>query len=100
MQATRIPQDKPSRSIRKKKEELFIIHDDLDFGWTKKDMQKVIELWNDGMSLEDIAKQVRPPRTLPIKRTIDGSIDETFLLLFHLSRNDKIHSRQGGLLGK
>lgn len=40
--------------------ELTIILDDLDFSWHQHEIDLAAELWDSGVSIADIAKQVRP----------------------------------------
>ena len=65
----------------------MIILEDLNFTWTDKTIEKVIELWNGGVHLKHISEC--------IKR--DG--DEVFLLLIHLARKGKIKMRKGYVWG-
>lgn len=70
-----------------KVEEKLIVLEELDFSWDKKKVENVIALWNQGLSLLDISKNV------------DRSSQETFLLLFDLSIKEKIKKRKGALFG-
>ena len=70
-----------------KENEVVIILQDMEFAWTKEDILKVKKMWNEDSSFNEIIKS--------IKR--EG--DEVFLLLLHLSRNNKIQSREGFLWG-
>lgn len=62
-----------------------IILENLDFEWELKDIDKVINLWNEGKSLMDISKEVK------------RNTNETFLLLMHLSIKGTIKKRPGYL---
>ncbi|MEG6615365.1 hypothetical protein V6C27_02830 [Peptococcaceae bacterium 1198_IL3148] len=79
------------------KEELKIALYDLDFSWYHWEIEQVIELWNEGVSIEDIALQVRPAKN-GIK-TRDDAVDEVALLIMHLRRQGMIRHRTGGAWG-
>lgn len=66
---------------------------DLNFSFTQTQIKLAIEAWNMGMSIEEMAKLVRP-----FDRKGDA-IDETAILIMHLKRRGKIKSRKGGILG-
>lgn len=78
--------------------ELTIILEDLDFSWHETEIERVIEMWQRGVSISEIAEQVRPP-VYPIRGKGD-SVDEVALLIMHLCRQGKIRPRPGGLFGK
>lgn len=67
--------------IRHRKEEIVTILEELDFTWTRAQMDHVKQYWNIGKSLLDIAD---------ITKRKD---EEVFLLLLHLSRKGSISKR-------
>lgn len=77
--------------------ELTIILEDLDFSWHQDEIEQVIELWQGGAGIADIAKQVRP--ATKSLRTEWDAIDEVALLIIHLSRQGCIKPRPGGIFG-
>lgn len=64
-----------------------IILEDLNFYWKEKDIEKVLKAWEDNMPVPLIAREVR------------RNIDETFLLLMHLTREGKLKKRAGYFWG-
>lgn len=66
----------------------MIILEDVDFQWEKKDINKVIKLWNQNVNLAGISAAIK------------RDTDETFLLLLHLSRQKQIKARDNGIFGK
>lgn len=67
--------------------EKIIILDHLDFTWTKSQIDKSKELWNNGTSIDIIAKLLR------------RHCDEVFLLMWHLLERDLIPERKGKMWG-
>jgi hypothetical protein len=80
------------------KAELIIALEDLDFSWHETEIERVIEMWQRGVCISEIAEQVRPP-AYPIRGKGD-SIDEVALLIMHLRRQGQIQLRPGGVFGK
>ena len=74
----------------KKQESIEIILTDMDFGWIARDKQQVIELWKSGVSIVDIANQVRPGRF---------GQEEVMFLIIHMIYAKDIKKRKGGMLG-
>lgn len=64
-----------------------IVLENLDFAWEEKAIDDVIVMWNKGVSLQDISKEVK------------RSNNETFLLLMDLSLKNKIKKRARGIWG-
>lgn len=69
-------------------EQLIIIHDDLDFSWTRREMFAAQRMWNEGFSIFDMSEAFERP------------IDEVFMLLHYLARKGRIGERTGGIYGK
>lgn len=69
--------------------ELYIALDnlDIDFTWYPDEVDHVIQAWESGMHIADIAT------------AFDRSINEVFLLLFDLASKSKISEREGGIYG-
>ena len=63
---------------------LLVILDDLDFGWTREEIQLFIHRWNQGQPLEAIARRLRSDLAP------EDAYDETVLLALHLLRQGKI----------
>ena len=64
-----------------------IILMDVDFIWEKSDITNVIRLWKNNRSLKYIAKEM------------EREIDEVFLLLLHLARQNRIEKRNSYIWG-
>ena len=64
-----------------------IILEDLDFSWEQKQIDRAEYLWGEGFGVPDIAAEFK------------RSVDETFLLMLHLSREGKIKKRVGYFWG-
>jgi hypothetical protein len=60
----------------------------MDFNWDERDVLAVNHMWEDGLSIWDIA------------RSFDRDPDEVLLLIVDQIRQGKIHRRPGGLLGR
>ena len=65
----------------------MIILEDLDFTWEREDINKVTKMWNEGIYVPDIAKNINRPT------------EEVFLLLMHLGRQGRIKQRKGYFWG-
>ena len=78
--------------------ELTIILEDLDFSWHQHEIDLAVELWNSGVGIADIAKQIRPT-AYPLRTARDAE-DEVALLIMHLCRQGKIRPRPGGIFGE
>lgn len=70
------------------REKLNIILDDLDFSFYDREIETVIELYNNGFTISEIAKIVKP---LNIKK----GRDEILLLIIHLARQKAIERKEG-----
>ncbi len=69
---------------------LIIVLDDLDFSWESEEVESARNMWEEGTSVADMAKVLRPhdyPST---------AIDEVALLVMHLRRANKIKLRKRG----
>jgi len=75
----------------KRQEPVEIILTDFDFGWTARDKKQVIELWKSGVSIVDIAEQVRPDKY---------GQEEVMFLIIHMIYSKEIRKRKGGMFGK
>lgn len=76
----------------KKSRNIYIPLEDLDFGWNEADLPKVRHMWEIGMDIWDIAKEVG--------REGEKGIYEVFLLLMDQAIKGKIKRRPGGIFGK
>lgn len=65
----------------------MIILEDVDFAWEREDINKVTKMWNGGIYVPDIAKNINRPT------------EEVFLLLMHLGRQGRIKQRKGYFWG-
>jgi DNA-binding transcriptional MerR regulator len=63
----------------------------LDFTWRPAEIQRVIRLWSEGVSLPEIAEMVRD-------RSEEAQL-ETAILVMDLARQGRIEIRQGGVYG-
>lgn len=77
----------------KSNQKVHIILDDLDFTWTDEYIELAIRLWEKGLPMITIAQELRPYDTK------HNAVDETWLLLMHLGRQERIGKRPGGFLG-
>lgn len=66
-------------------ERLYIINEDLEYGWTLNQLNSIREQWNEGESLLNIAKYY------------NADPDSIVLVLIHLGRRGKLKQRPGGL---
>lgn len=64
-----------------------IVLEDLNFIWKDEDLDKLVELWKENKSLQDIAKSV------------NRNCEEVFLALMHLGRVRRIKKRKGFVWG-
>ena len=60
---------------------------DMDFSWKNVDVEKIITMWEEGLSITIIASKFRREE------------DELFLLLLDLARNKRIKERFTGIWG-
>jgi hypothetical protein len=72
-------------------EQLYIAMEDLDFTWRPAEIQRVIDLWSEGVSLPEIAEMVRD-------RSEEAQL-ETAILVMDLARQGRIEGREGGVNG-
>lgn len=72
-------------------EQLYIAMEDLDFTWRPAEIQRVIRLWNEGVSLTEIAEMVRD-------RSEEAQL-ETAVLVMDLARRGRIEGRERGVYG-
>lgn len=70
------------------KEELYIACTDLDFSWTKAEVEYVKREWKEGTHIADIAG------------ALDRDVDEVGILVMDLARKRKIRPREGGVFGR
>ena len=90
IKATRNPlRAEPKRRNKAKNPGVRIVLDELDFSWTDSDEQKVVDLWDSGASIMEIAK-VRKGKYKQ---------EEVFMLLLDLVLSGKIKYRPGGVFG-
>lgn len=76
----------------KKSRNIYIPLEDLDIGWDEADLPKVRLMWEKGMDIWDIAKEVG--------RKGEKGVYEVFLLLMDQAMRGKIKRRPGGIFGK
>ena len=72
--------------------EKIIVLDELDFGWEKEDLYLLTQMYDQGKSAREMAE-------LRISRysRVNDAVDEITLAIMHLSREDKIVPRKGGV---
>lgn len=68
--------------------ELYISLSELDFTWFPEEVPGIIEMWEAGESIHDIANRT------------DRPVTEVFLLLLDLASKGHITEREGGIFGK
>jgi hypothetical protein len=66
---------------------IYIALDHCNLDWKPKDVHKVEQLWNDGASIEEIAKEIKRP------------VKDVFCLLYDRAELGFIESRKGGIFG-
>lgn len=66
------------------KEKLIPILDDLDQSWTKREMRQAAMMYKNNVSLENMAKLLRPHDRL------NNAVDEVALLIMHLGRQGMV----------
>ncbi|KJS77739.1 MAG: hypothetical protein JL56_02865 [Desulfotomaculum sp. BICA1-6] len=72
---------------RKRPERKVVILENLDFAWKPSDMTRAAEMWQEGMPVPDMARELK------------RHDDEVLLLIVHLGRLGRIQARPGGILG-
>lgn len=82
-------QEITSLYLRTNPGEVVIVLEDLDFRWTKKQLDKMERLWKEGKSFNHICNKF-----------YERDRDEVSFALMHLARQDIISSRKGGLQGE
>lgn len=65
----------------------YIALDHCNLDWVPEDVQKVEQLWNEGLSITEIARTVKRP------------IKDVFLLIFDRAELGFIEEREGGIFG-
>lgn len=68
-------------------QKIYIACSDWRFDWTSGEINIVIDMWNQGTHISDIAQRVQRNNR------------ETFMLLYSLAEEKKIKKRTGGILG-
>ena len=71
----------------RKRDDVEIILEDIDFGWYKQDIKQVIQYWEEGLSLKAMSYNV------------NRSAIEVMMLLMHLERKKRITRRKGWIWG-
>ena len=66
----------------------YIALEDLNFDWALKDIQKFDHLWNEGKSLQEIARILKRPQ------------DEIVVIILDRARKGKIQKRKNGIFGR
>jgi hypothetical protein len=64
---------------------------DLDFSWYLHEVERVADLWRQGVPLVEIAAEVRGGG--------QDAVDETALLVWDMARRGKVERRDGGVYG-
>lgn len=67
-------------------EPVITILEDMDFGWYPSEIKLAKKLWNEGKSIYEMARRLRP-------RNKSYAVQETFLLIFHLLETGKLQKR-------
>ena len=71
--------------------EQYIALIDSDFSWYLHEVERVTDLWRQGVPLVDIAAEVRGKGS--------KAVDETALLIWDLAKRGKVGIRPGGVYG-
>ncbi|MBB6452008.1 hypothetical protein HNQ94_000429 [Salirhabdus euzebyi] len=66
---------------------VYIAHENSNLDWKPKELQKFRNLWNEGFSIQDIAKKLKRPEI------------EIGLIILDQAHKGKIKPRFGGLMG-
>lgn len=69
------------------KEELYFPLQDLDLTFTEKEVEDTLELWEAGIHIADMARQLK------------RETEEVFILLLDLAMKRKIRERENGIFG-
>lgn len=75
--------------LRKPRKKRTIVCEGLDFIWDEPELVELAEMWNQGSTIEWMAKYFK--RNDP---------DEVLFALIHIAREDRIGSRRSGLKGE
>lgn len=65
----------------------IIVCEDLDFMWSLTDIKRIKQMWEQGMSVDDMSQSV------------SRDSDEVAILIMHLFRHEEIAERPGGARG-
>lgn len=76
-----------ARGHHKKTQTRYIALEDLDFSWWPEDIKRVCEMWQKGVDIVNISRQLH------------RDCDEVAILLMDLARQDKICKREHGVFG-
>ncbi len=68
-------------------EQVITILEDFDFGWYPSEIELAKKLWNEGKSIYEMAKKLRP-------KNKSSGVAETFLLLLHLFESGKLKRKR------
>lgn len=75
--------------MKKSRQTVYLACEELDFVWDIRDISQVIQLWNSGNHIYEIAEEVQ------------RETDEVAILLIDLRRKGKVRTRESGdLVGR
>ncbi|WP_051620975.1 hypothetical protein [Paenibacillus sp. UNC451MF] len=74
--------------LKHQRQNLYVCLEDLDFVWDEKNISTASQMWNEGLSVWDMA------------RSFERDIDEVTLLIMDLKRRGRIQDRPGGAWGR
>lgn len=79
-------QKRDDKKVRPKSE-LYIALTDIDFSFYEEEIEEVIDSWEDGEHISDIAEK------------LDREVDEIAVLIIDLGRKGKLERRRNGVYG-
>jgi len=83
-----IPHGNTGRKAFKKRRKIYLALEDLNFVWCEVEVSRVIQLWEDGLNIWDIAAEMeRDP-------------DEVTILIMDLARKERIIPRPVEAVGR
>jgi len=74
--------------LKHRRQNIYVACEDLDFVWDERDVIQVDRMWEEGFSIDDIAK------------AFDRDTDEIALLVIDRARKGYIQPRKGGIRGR
>jgi hypothetical protein len=82
-----MPMSSINKHLKESRREIIIALENLDFVWDSRQVNEFIKQWESGISIQNIAKY------------FERTQEECACLIMHLSLQDDIKNRKGGVFG-